>query len=90
MMCAGLTVYSPLKSNGVGPGKRVGVVGIGGLGHYAILWAKALRADVYAFTHHEDKMRDIKKLGAHHVINTNDEVRTLFISCAQRMLTSMS
>lgn len=74
MLCAGLTVYSPLKSNGAGPGKKVGVVGIGGLGHYAILWAKAMGAEVYAFTHQEDKVNDIKKLGAHHVINTTDEV----------------
>ena len=38
MLCAGLTTYSPLVRNGCGPGKKVGVVGIGGLGHFAILW----------------------------------------------------
>lgn len=74
MMCGGLTVYSPLKTHGAGPGKKVGVIGIGGLGHYAILWANAMGAEVYAFTHNCDKMDDIKKLGAHHVIDTNDEV----------------
>ncbi|KAI0701103.1 GroES-like protein [Cytidiella melzeri] len=73
MLCAGLTVYSPLKVNGCGPGKKVGVVGIGGLGHYAILFAKALGAEVWAFTHSESKLDDAKKLGADHVSNTNDE-----------------
>ncbi|KAI0745032.1 GroES-like protein [Earliella scabrosa] len=70
MMCAGLTVYSPLKTHGCGPGKKVGVIGIGGLGHYAILWAKAMGAEVYAFTHDKSKVRDIKQMGAAHVINT--------------------
>ena len=42
MMCAGVTVYAPLVENGAGPGKRVGVIGIGGLGHFALLWAKVL------------------------------------------------
>lgn len=41
LMCAGLTVYSPLKRNGCGPGKKVGIVGIGGLGHLAVQFAKA-------------------------------------------------
>ncbi|CCM01154.1 uncharacterized protein FIBRA_03202 [Fibroporia radiculosa] len=67
MMCAGLTVYSPLKTHGAGPGKKVGVVGIGGLGHYAVLWAKAMGAEVYAFTHDSSKMDDIKKMGADHI-----------------------
>ena len=39
MLCAGLTTYSPLVRNGCGPGKKVGVVGIGGLGHFAIMWS---------------------------------------------------
>lgn len=70
MLCGGLTVYSPLKTYGAGPGKKVGVVGIGGLGHYAILWAKAMGAEVYAFTHSSSKMEDIKKMGADHVVDT--------------------
>ncbi|KAI0373523.1 GroES-like protein [Pilatotrama ljubarskyi] len=70
MMCAGLTVYSPLRTHGAGPGKKVGIMGIGGLGHYAILWAKAMGAEVYAFTHDKSKMEDIKKMGADHVIDT--------------------
>ena len=74
MLCAGLTVFSPLKTNGAGPGKRVGVIGIGGLGHYAILFAKALGAEVYAFTHSPDKMKDAKELGADHVVDTTKKV----------------
>ncbi|EIW62534.1 GroES-like protein [Trametes versicolor FP-101664 SS1] len=73
MLCAGLTVYSPLKTNGAGPGKTVGIIGIGGLGHYAVLFAKALGADVYAFTHDATKVKDIKQMGAHHVINTSEQ-----------------
>ncbi|EMD32150.1 hypothetical protein CERSUDRAFT_99832 [Gelatoporia subvermispora B] len=73
MMCAGLTVYSPLKTYGTGPGKKVGIMGIGGLGHYAVLWAKAMGAEVYAFTHDKSKMGDIKKMGADHIINTEEK-----------------
>jgi alcohol dehydrogenase (NADP+) len=51
LMCAGITVFAPLKRFGVGPGKRVGVVGLGGLGHLALLFAKALGADVTVFSH---------------------------------------
>ncbi|KZT74064.1 GroES-like protein [Daedalea quercina L-15889] len=64
MFCAGLTVYSPLRRNGAGPGKKVGVMGIGGLGHYAVLFAAAMGAEVYVFTHSESKLDDAKKMGA--------------------------
>ncbi|KDQ59750.1 hypothetical protein JAAARDRAFT_68331 [Jaapia argillacea MUCL 33604] len=73
MFCGGLTVFSPLVTNGAGPGKKVGVVGIGGLGHYALLFAKALGAEVYAFTHSKSKAEDIKKMGADHIIYTGDK-----------------
>ncbi|OBZ75067.1 NADP-dependent alcohol dehydrogenase 7 [Grifola frondosa] len=72
MLCAGVTVYSPLKVNGAGPGKKVGIMGIGGLGHYAILFAKAMGAEVYAFTRGSSKAEDIKKMGADHIIDTNE------------------
>lgn len=71
MFCAGVTVYSPLKASNIGPGKKVGVLGIGGLGHYAILFAKAMGAEVYAFSHSENKVEDIKKMGADHVVITH-------------------
>lgn len=45
MLCTGPTVYAPLKMNGRGPGKRVGIIGVGGLGHFDILFAKALGVD---------------------------------------------
>ncbi|THH08167.1 hypothetical protein EW145_g2876 [Phellinidium pouzarii] len=71
MLCGGLTVFSPLIHNGVGPGKKVGIVSIGGLGHYAILFAKALGAEVYAFSHSSSKAEDAKKMGADHFIETS-------------------
>jgi len=70
-LCAGLTMYSPLVRNAK-KGDKVGIVGIGGLGHYGIMFAKALGYETYAFTHSERKIEDIKKLGADHIINTND------------------
>ncbi|EKM52138.1 uncharacterized protein PHACADRAFT_151139 [Phanerochaete carnosa HHB-10118-sp] len=73
MLCGGLTVFSPLRTNGAGPGKKVGIIGIGGLGHFAILFAKGLGAEVYAFTHTKDKMQDAKELGADHVIDTTQK-----------------
>ena len=74
MFCAGLTVYSPLKKYGAGPGKRVGVIGVGGLGHFAVLFAKAMGAETWAFTHDPSKIRDIQQMGADHVVNTSDKV----------------
>ena len=73
MLCAGLTVYSPLVRLGCGPGKRVGIVGIGGLGHFAIMWANALGAEVYAISHSPNKKDDALKLGAKHFVSTADE-----------------
>lgn len=63
MMCGGITVYAPLKNHGAGPGKRVGIAGIGGLGHFGVLFAKALGAEVYAISHSESKKADAAKLG---------------------------
>ncbi|EIW58557.1 GroES-like protein [Trametes versicolor FP-101664 SS1] len=70
MLCAGVTVFSPLKAYGAGPGKKVGVIGIGGLGHYAILFAKAMGAEVYAFTRGTGKAADARQMGADHVVDT--------------------
>ncbi|KAF8963274.1 chaperonin 10-like protein [Flammula alnicola] len=72
MLCAGLTVYSPLVRNGAGPGKRVGVVGIGGLGHFAIQFARALGAEVVVFSHSPNKKNDAFELGANDFIVTNE------------------
>ena len=73
MLCAGLTVYSPLVRAGCGPGKKIGVVGIGGLGHFALMWANALGAEVYALSHSANKKEDALKLGAKEFILTTEE-----------------
>lgn len=75
LLCAGITVYSPLKHWGAGPGKRVGVLGIGGLGHVAIRIAKAMGAEVVVLTSSEDKVADAKRLGADHAVLTNDKAQ---------------
>ncbi|KZT58329.1 GroES-like protein [Calocera cornea HHB12733] len=64
MLCAGLTVFQPLQRYNIGPGSKVGVIGIGGLGHYAVLFGKALGAEVTAFSHSPNKETDVKKMGA--------------------------
>ena len=73
LLCAGITTYSPLVRANIGPGKRVGIVGIGGLGHVALQFAAALGAETYAFTHSPSKADDCKKLGAKEVIVTGKE-----------------
>ncbi|KKY18056.1 putative zinc-binding alcohol [Phaeomoniella chlamydospora] len=74
MLCGGITTYSPLKANGCGPGKRVGIVGIGGLGHFGVLWAKALGADkVVAISRKSEKASDAMKMGADQFIATDEE-----------------
>ncbi|KAG2169136.1 NADPH-dependent medium chain alcohol dehydrogenase [Aureobasidium pullulans] len=73
MLCAGLTVYSPLVRLGAGPGKKVGIIGIGGLGHFALLWAKALGAEVYAISHSPSKKEDALKMGAKEFICTKEK-----------------
>jgi len=72
LMCAGATVYSPLKQYEIGPGKTVGVIGIGGLGHLAVKYARAMGAHVVAFTTSPGKIEEIKKLGAHDVVLSED------------------
>jgi alcohol dehydrogenase (NADP+) len=74
MLCGGVTVWSPLKHNGAGPGKRVGIIGLGGLGHFGVLWAKALGCDeVVAISRSHSKEEDARKMGADRLIATGDE-----------------
>jgi uncharacterized zinc-type alcohol dehydrogenase-like protein len=68
LLCAGITVYSPLRLWNVGPGSRVGVVGIGGLGHLAVRFASALGATVTVITRSEAKAVDAHALGANDVL----------------------
>ncbi|KAK9489382.1 chaperonin 10-like protein [Lipomyces doorenjongii] len=73
MLCGGLTVYSPLKRYGAGPKKTVGIVGIGGLGHFGVLFASALGASkVYAISRTRRKESDIRKMGATDFIATSE------------------
>ncbi|MEV6529932.1 NAD(P)-dependent alcohol dehydrogenase [Streptomyces sp. NPDC051639] len=73
LMCAGITTYSPMKRWGVGPGKSVGIVGMGGLGHIALKLAHALGAEVVQFTRSEDKADEARALGADDVVLSTDE-----------------
>jgi uncharacterized zinc-type alcohol dehydrogenase-like protein len=73
LLCAGITTYSPLKHWGAGPGKKVGIVGIGGLGPMGVKIAAAMGAHVVAFTTSASKIEDAKKLGAHEVVVSKNE-----------------
>lgn len=68
LLCAGITTYSPLRHWKAGPGMKVGVVGLGGLGHMAVKLARAMGADVTMITTSAGKKADARHLGAHHVI----------------------
>ncbi len=72
LLCAGITTYSPLRHWNVGPGKKVGVVGIGGLGHMGIKIAHAMGAHVVAFTTSESKRQAARDLGADEVVISRD------------------
>lgn len=72
MLCGGVTMYSPLVRAGVGPGSKVGIVGIGGLGHFGVLFAVALGADVTAISHSPRKRADALKMGAATFIATQE------------------
>ena len=74
MLCAGSTVYGPLKEHGVGPKTRVGIIGIGGLGHLGVLFAKAMGCQmVVAFSRSKAKQEDALKLGANEYVATADQ-----------------
>jgi uncharacterized zinc-type alcohol dehydrogenase-like protein len=72
LMCGGITVYNPLRTHGVNPSSRVGVVGIGGLGHMAIQFARTFGAEVTAFSTSAGKEEEARSLGAHHFVNTRE------------------
>jgi len=72
LLCAGITTYSPLKHWNVGPRKKVGIVGIGGLGHMGVKLAKAMGAHVVVITTSASKIDDAKRLGADEVILSTD------------------
>ncbi|QSX78569.1 NAD(P)-dependent alcohol dehydrogenase [Agrilutibacter solisilvae] len=72
LLCAGITTYSPLRHWKAGPGKKVGIVGIGGLGHMGIKLAHAMGAHTVAFTTSESKRQDARDLGADDVVISKD------------------
>ncbi|HVB40595.1 MAG TPA: NAD(P)-dependent alcohol dehydrogenase [Terriglobales bacterium] len=72
LLCAGITTYSPLRRWGAGPGKKVGVVGLGGLGHMGLKLAHAMGAEVVQFTTSKNKVEDARRLGADAVVLSSD------------------
>lgn len=72
LLCAGITTYSPLKHHGVGPGKRVGIIGLGGIGHVAVKIAVAMGAEVVVFSHSTAKREDALRFGATEHVSTAD------------------
>jgi len=72
LLCAGITTYSPLRHWKAGPGRKVGVVGLGGLGHMAVKLSHALGAHTVMFTTSASKVADAKKLGADEVVLSRD------------------
>jgi uncharacterized zinc-type alcohol dehydrogenase-like protein len=73
LLCAGITTYSPLRYHNVTKGQKVGVVGLGGLGHVGVKLAKALGAHVVVFTTSPSKVEDALRLGADEVVNSKNE-----------------
>jgi uncharacterized zinc-type alcohol dehydrogenase-like protein len=73
LLCAGITVYSPLKHWGAGPGKKVGIVGLGGLGHMGVKFAHAFGAHTVLFTTSPSKIEDGKRLGADQVVVSRNQ-----------------
>lgn len=72
LLCAGITTYSPLRQYKVGPGQRVGVIGLGGLGHMAVKLAASMGAEVTVFSTSESKEKDARRLGAKEFIISKD------------------
>jgi uncharacterized zinc-type alcohol dehydrogenase-like protein len=72
LLCGGITVYSPLRTHNINPTSRVGVVGIGGLGHMAVQFARVFGAEVTAFSTTSAKEAEARALGAQHFVNSRD------------------
>lgn len=73
LLCAGITTYSPLRHHGVTQGQKVGIVGLGGLGHMGVKLAKAMGAHIVIFTTSQNKVEDALRLGADEVVLSKDE-----------------
>ena len=88
LLCAGITVYAPMRNHGVRPSSRVGVIGIGGLGHLGLQFAKTFGAEVTALSTSKDKEEEALKMGADHFVNTRDTVELKKIAGAFDFLLS--
>src|SRR5580698_6322187 len=88
LLCGGITVYNPMRTHGVNPSSRVGVVGIGGLGHLAIQFARAFGAEVTAFSTSIEKEREARALGAHHFVNTRETKAMREVAGTQDLIVS--
>ncbi len=73
LFCGGITVFSPMLMQGVLPTQRVGVVGVGGLGHLAIQFLRAWGCEVTAFSTSSSKEAEVRRMGAHHFVNTKEK-----------------
>jgi alcohol/geraniol dehydrogenase (NADP+) len=91
LLCGGITVYSPLRNHLARPSSRVGIVGIGGLGHLGIQFAKAFGCEVTAFSTSKDKEAEARSLGAHHFVNTLDTgALKKVVNCYDLILSTVS
>jgi uncharacterized zinc-type alcohol dehydrogenase-like protein len=80
LLCAGITTYSPLRHWQVGPGSKVAVVGLGGLGHMGLKLAKAMGAEVSLFTRSPGKEADARRLGADHIVLSTDAAQMAVVA----------
>jgi uncharacterized zinc-type alcohol dehydrogenase-like protein len=72
LLCGGITVYNPLRTHAINPSSRVGIIGVGGLGHMAIQFARVFGAEVSAFSTSAGKEEEARALGAHHFVNSRE------------------
>lgn len=86
LLCGGVTVFSPLLTFNIKPTQHVGIVGIGGLGHMGLKFARAWGCEVTAFTSNESKADEARSFGAHHVVSSRDQSALLKMANSLDML----
>jgi uncharacterized zinc-type alcohol dehydrogenase-like protein len=88
LLCGGITVYNPMRTHGINPSSRVGIVGIGGLGHLAIQFARVFGAEVTAFSTSAAKEDEARGLGAHNFVNTRESKAMREVAGTQDLILS--